>query len=200
MQYFIISLLASLAASPFVAASPFSASVETKLRQPHGAYSIALENHEVGNTTYLAERSNLEKRTAINVCVKDLTNLAQCVAIGSAVSGVAIAIAALIKTDSNNNDCSVHKGSYDNINYQVSATGNNCDTTAQQSTISGAINNFISTVDTNNICGVQCLQLTHGGTWSGYVLIGASSYDLNSYSCDLAGTFGNCASGGDNNN
>lgn len=198
MQPTIVSLLSSLAlVSPFTAAFPLTdASTSTaQLLAPHTSHMIDLESYETNGTMAVT------KRTDVKVCTSlDPANVGACVAVVGTVSAIAIGIAGLLKSDSNSNDCGTHTGSLDGVNYSVYATGNNCDTTAQLGTISGALNNFIATVDENTICGVQCLKLTHGGTWSAYVLLGQSSYNLNNYSCDLAGTFGSCASGGEADN
>ena len=54
--------------------------------------------------------------------------------------------------------------------YQV--IGGNCDTTAELETISGAIEHHLKTVENGQLCSTDCLDLTHGGTWNGFLLIG----------------------------
>lgn len=63
----------------------------------------------------------------------------------------------------------------DGISWVYYATGRNCDTTAEASTIQGAIKHHLQTTDGSKLCGTECLDLTHSGTWSGYLLIGPTS-------------------------
>lgn len=80
-------------------------------------------------------------------------------------------------------------------NHHPQSTGRHCDTTAEQETIAGAIEHHIKN-NGHKICGTQCLELTHGGTWHGYLLIGpASNFDHKAY-CGPKVSFKHCDSGG----
>lgn len=89
-----------------------------------------------------------------------------------------------------------HVGSIDGVTWKVWADGNNCDTTAQLNTISGAVQNYLR--DSNKeVCGVHCVKLTHGGTWNGYITLAAPGEDLDDFYCGKFQPFGNCGSGGE---
>lgn len=162
----------------------------------------------------LSERS-LEKRRVVDICIAgpaqagkyfaapaqdqtaNASSIGVCVAIGAVIAQVALGIAALVKTDSNANDCNAHSGSIDGVTWKVYATGRSCDTTAQLNTIQGAVTKYLEKQN-KNVCGVHCLKLTHGGTYAGYVTIAPAGTSLNSYYCGGFSSFGNCVSGGDN--
>lgn len=189
-----LSVVAPAIASPFASSPAATASASDAQRlAPYFSYAIDLDAYESNNYT----SSSVEKRTNVNVCTKGAANAGVCVGVAGVLTQLGLGIATLLKGNSSNSDCSTHTGSIDNVQYSVYATGRNCDTTAQLNTIQGALNHFISSVDDDEICGVQCLRLTHGVTWTGYVLMGDTTYNLNNDICDFTGSFGTCASGGD---
>ncbi|OJJ94818.1 hypothetical protein ASPACDRAFT_48512 [Aspergillus aculeatus ATCC 16872] len=72
--------------------------------------------------------------------------------------------------------CATIAASIDGWSYEYYATGRNCDTTAQQETIHGALYHYLTTVDNDKVCGTQCLSLDHGGTYEGYLKLGKVAY------------------------
>ncbi|CDM35669.1 unnamed protein product [Penicillium roqueforti FM164] len=64
---------------------------------------------------------------------------------------------ATIKELSNQGNCNLMRGSYQNLRWTYQSSGRNCDTTAQQATISGAIKKYMTNVEHNKICGT-CLS------------------------------------------
>ena len=103
----------------------------------------------------------------------------------------------MLEKNSNANDCSPHFASLDSLNWKMYATGDNCDTTAQQSTIEGALTKYVQDSANGSVCGVVCLKMTHGGTWAGFITLAAPGYDASNYFCDDYDSFGSCASGGE---
>jgi hypothetical protein len=95
-------------------------------------------------------------------------------------------------------NCGTVRGSFNDIQYEYYGSGRNCDTTALQKTIAGAIYHYLAVVEGNKVCGTQCLRLDHGGTWNGYIKFGKDSvFDANAY-CGAGLAFSACASGGVN--
>lgn len=162
----------------------------------------------------LSERS-LEKRRVVDICIasaarggKDFaapeqdqtanaSSIGVCVSIVAVSAQIVLGIAGLLKGDSDANDCTEHSASIDGVNWKVYASGNNCDTTAQLNTIQGAVTKYLE-AQNNNICGVHCLKLSHGGTYTGYVTIAPAGTSLDSFYCGEYSSFGNCVSGGKN--
>lgn len=55
---------------------------------------------------------------------------------------------------------------------------------------------YFKNQNSGKLCRTECLDLTHGGTWDGYLLIGpASHFDSNMY-CGPKLPFKHCDSGG----
>lgn len=162
----------------------------------------------------LSERS-LEKRVNIDICTAsaaragkyfaapeqdqtaNTSSIGVCVAISAVVAQVSLGIAGLVKSDSNAHDCSEHSGSIDGVTWKVYATGRNCDTTAQLDTIQGAVTKYLEKQN-KNVCGVHCLKLSHGGTFTGYVTLAPAGTSLDGYYCGQYNSFGDCVSGGKN--
>ncbi|CZT20862.1 uncharacterized protein RCC_06722 [Ramularia collo-cygni] len=103
-----------------------------------------------------------------------------------------------IKDVTNERSCGIFRGAYNDVAYRYTATGTHCDTTAEQATIGGAIEHHIKEIDGGKVCGMECLNLSHGGTWSGYLLIGPRSSFDNSVYCGPTLSFNHCDSGGKN--
>lgn len=144
-----------------------------------------------------ATSSALEKRTRVRTCSSvNAPRVGACAGVVSALGTVAILISNQLKSHSNNNDCSVHYGSADGISWKLSATGRNCDTTAQANTIQGSLDEYIESVG-SKVCGVACLRLNHGGgTYRGYVTLAAPGYTPDNYYCGENDQFGSCVVGG----
>ncbi|KAK6996554.1 hypothetical protein R3P38DRAFT_2799921 [Favolaschia claudopus] len=68
------------------------------------------------------------------------------------------AIASSLKSDSDNNDCAAHTGSVDDVSWE---------SMQRLKTIAGAIDVYLRAQD-KAVCGVHCIRLTHGGTYSGH--------------------------------
>ena len=108
-----------------------------------------------------------------------------------------MAIANGIKAHSNAKDCSYHEGTVDNAQYQLHATGSNCDTTAQQDTIEGGLKTYFD-AHGGAVCDVHCVQQHHGGgTYTGYLKIAPKGIDISKVVCDNSVQFPNdCGHGG----
>ena len=158
----------------------------------------------------------LEKRLNVDVCnavatsvgmyfeelenrnrITDASFLVACAGVAALVYQVATGIAGSLKGNSDAKDCTAHHGAADGVTWRVYATGANCDTTAQLSTIQGAVTDYLEQQN-RQVCGVHCLKLSHGGTWTGYVTIAKEGTPLDSYYCGASNSFGNCSSGGEN--
>ncbi|EXM19552.1 hypothetical protein FOTG_12408 [Fusarium oxysporum f. sp. vasinfectum 25433] len=169
--------------------------VNEAVKMPDSLALYHLEDFE--SEDFESEDSALEKRRHVTVCERIITITSHCVIIGGAIkltwrSGAAIKHASNVKT------CSTfigHAGPNSNLFYRYRSTGRHCDTTAEQETIAGAIEHHIKNHG-HKLCGTQCLELTHGGTWHGYLLIGpASNFDHKAY-CGPEVSFKHCDSGG----
>jgi hypothetical protein len=157
---------------------------------PNYYAKLELEQFETNSTA-------IQARTDVEICQLLISAGSLCVSIVSAITTYSYQMASLVKSDSDGNDCTVHSGSMDSVHWQYYATGRNCDTTAQQSTIAGAIAVYLES-QSSEVCGVHCLELTHSGTWAGYLTLGPSSLDLSGVSCSNSRTFTTCVSGGKN--
>jgi hypothetical protein len=90
------------------------------------------------------------------------------------------AMASIIFQRSRRNNCAITQGTLDEISFRYSSTGNNCDTTAQQDTIQGALKKALALPGKDSIWPTMCLRLTHGGTWTGYLALGSAAvFDAN---------------------
>ncbi|KAM0721938.1 hypothetical protein Q7P37_002863 [Cladosporium fusiforme] len=144
------------------------------------------------------DENDLFKRRNVDICTRDSGRAAVCVGIAQLFSTLTIAIATNVKSSSGG-ECEEHSGALDNVHWRVYATGKNghvCGTTAQLKTIEGAIAKYLRDVD-KRVCGVQCIRMTHGGTWTGYVTLSPDSISLDDYYCGKQYTFGDCLSGGE---
>ncbi|KAF5685607.1 hypothetical protein FCIRC_3393 [Fusarium circinatum] len=107
-------------------------------------------------------------------------------------------ISSAIKHASNVQTCTTFTGRAGpggNLFYRYHSNGRHCDTTAEQETIAGAIKRHIKRHG-HKICGTECLNLTHGGTWDGYLLIGPADKFDDSAECGPEISFQHCDSGG----
>ncbi|KAK7016303.1 hypothetical protein R3P38DRAFT_2993844 [Favolaschia claudopus] len=150
------------------------------------------------NSTDVAGRRN------VDYCIASAAQTGNCIQAAAFLSAIGIGIASILKSDSDNNDCTVHSGGVDGVTWTVNATGENgaqCDTSAELKTIAGAIDVYLR-AQNMSVCGVHCIRLTHGGTYSGYVTLAAPNMNPNTFYCGSAYTFGQCGSGGgaDNHN
>lgn len=96
-----------------------------------------------------------ERHKMIWVLISFLT--VKCAGAASAVTIATTSIARLIVSKSSAQDCSYSSGETNGIAYQVHATGANCDTTAQESTIEGGLNTYFE-AHGNAVCDVHCVS------------------------------------------
>ncbi|CAM9022542.1 unnamed protein product [Wickerhamomyces anomalus] len=64
------------------------------------------------------------------------------------------------------------------------AAGESCKTTARRSTIEGAVEKWINKQNDGKICQFQCIELSHGGHWRGYVGFGTNQNAVKYTKCD----------------
>ncbi|KAE8358113.1 hypothetical protein BDV27DRAFT_163890 [Aspergillus caelatus] len=139
----------------------------------------------------------LVTRTNVKACENSIAHRFSCSSISIAAM-FAAQLAGQIYTASRQHDCGTHSGTIDGWRWEYHATGRHCDTTAQQKTIEGAIYKYLKEVERNKVCGTMCVELTHGGTWKGYLKFGkAENFEASAYCGGKLG-FSNCASGGKN--
>jgi hypothetical protein len=142
-----------------------------------------------------AANNSLEARQDVKTCIATSVRAGVCIGLASYLTSFGFSLASQLKSSSDNHDCSVHNGHIDNVTWSTYATGRNCDTTAQASTIAGSIDKYLR-AQNSNVCGVHCLKMTHGGTWTGYVTLAPQGTDLNSFYCGSSDSFGKCSNGG----
>ncbi|KAJ7463192.1 hypothetical protein FB451DRAFT_1403835 [Mycena latifolia] len=106
------------------------------------------------------------RRPSIADCIKIASAVSTCFTLGNNIRSVG----SWIKNRSDANDCSTHAGSIDGIQWRYSAIGSNCDSTALMTTIRGAVDAFLEE-DVDGRCQNVCFQMTHGGTWTGYLSV-----------------------------
>ncbi|TDZ71680.1 hypothetical protein CTRI78_v001892 [Colletotrichum trifolii] len=176
-----------------------SRQAQSAKRSPHNFATIDLTDGVPNEPVFGNATADLplDKRLNVKYCIESEAAVGTCSSVASLVAGIGFGIAGLVKSGSNNHDCTAHEGGIDSVTWRVYATGRNCDTTAQLETIAGAVQNYIRDSD-SNLCGVHCIKLTHGGTWTGYVTIAAPGHQVDGYYCGEAESFGKCGSGGKN--
>lgn len=141
--------------------------------------------------------SALERRLDVKYCIANTAQTGVCVGVASILTQIGTGIGGALKGKSNKHDCTAQDGQIDNVTYRVYATGNNCDTTAQLGTIAGAMDKYLRDVG-SDVCGTHCIQLTHGGTWTGYVTLAPAGTNVDSFYCGSSYSFGSCGKGGVN--
>jgi hypothetical protein len=200
----IFSIFALSAMGVEAAATPAVASpmyIEGKKAPDHFAFMDITDGIPTGpfqmmNMTPAATNSLLA-REEVKTCIATSVRVGVCTGIVSYLTTLGFSIANQVKSSSNKHDCSVHNGHIDNVTWSTYASGRNCDTTAQAGTIAGSIDKYLRAQD-SNVCGVHCLKMTHGGTWTGYVTLAPQGTDLDSFYCGSSNSFGQCSSGGKN--
>lgn len=133
------------------------------LLMAHELHDIDLADWEDGANHTAA----LEKRTQVQVCSHNIykPTPGYCLKIGAKFPSYMNILANNLKIDSNANDCSTHDFTSDvwkwtNHASNVKPENDDCTTTAQAATISGALQNYFKAYP--NVCGVRCLRLRHG--------------------------------------
>ncbi|KAH6887094.1 hypothetical protein B0T10DRAFT_490696 [Thelonectria olida] len=190
MKFGIMQFVAAMSLVPSLcsgAAMPVTEREPLPLLMPAAFASYELENYE----------GSLEKRRDVNIC-DVVSALGACVTILAEIKNVVLEISAAIKSNSDQKKCSTitgYAGPKGDVKYKYRSEGRNCDTTAQQDTIAGAIEHHLKNRGTK-LCRTECLQLTHGGTWHGYLLLGpAKDFNSNMY-CGAHLSYGHCDHGG----
>jgi hypothetical protein len=90
--------------------------------------------------------------------------------------------------------CRYTTGSFDNVQWSFSATGQHCYMTAQESAIQSAVAEYIRNAENGITCEIQCLRLDHGGTWNGWLKLGlVSNFSEDAY-CRVGLPFDGCIS------
>jgi len=139
--------------------------------------------------------TELQRRQQVNVC-QAIATAASCVVIGTNMYNLVAYLGGVIKDASNRRSCGTFSGTSYGISYRYQANGKNCDTTAEQATISGAIEHHLKSVGNGAVCNTECLDLTHDGAWDGFLLIGPSNNFDSSIYCGPSLSFGQCSNGG----
>lgn len=94
-------------------------------------------------------------------------------------------------------NCGVGHQISNNIKMVYTASGAHCDTTAQEKTIEGALDKAFGTFIRGDKTGIWCIQLSHGGSWNGFLLIGPDTNWPGYIWCGSGGK-DTCVSGGKN--
>lgn len=170
----------------------------------YGYYDMSMGSNSSKAAFYAEDQlPQLSKRTDVRTCLGS-SKTANCLALGSLLVSLSIGVANLVYTKSQSKSCTdtgVQEWSQDGdtVYYRYHATGRNCDTTAELSTIAGSIEKWFKKENSGKVCGFQCLSLTHGGTWTGYVSVGTNQDLIKYTSCNQnTGSFSSCESGGKN--
>ncbi|KAL4778282.1 hypothetical protein BJX76DRAFT_362885 [Aspergillus varians] len=137
----------------------------------------------------------LDARTPIKVC-ESMFEWPQCSHIDYGKE-IARSLAAIIKGKSDDRDCTELSAAVGSFKFKYYTTGRNCDTTAQEKTIAGAIYKYFRSIHFN-MCGTACLRMSHGGTWNGWLRLGGYNNINDMYNCNDGLNFGDCVSGGNN--
>ncbi|KAJ7614861.1 hypothetical protein FB45DRAFT_758336 [Roridomyces roridus] len=104
----------------------------------------------------------LEKRVQISDCLKVIDAVNKCFTFVNNIRSVASYIGNLIFSDSQNADCSDHSGDIDGVQFSFYYQGGGCSTTADITTIRGAIAGA-SEDFAQGRCAQVCIQMKHGG-------------------------------------
>jgi len=137
--------------------------------------------------------AELEKRLDIHACSTWVKGAVQCVNDVWEGLNAVWDIAFKIKQLTSSKQCTEIHGRQGGLYYRFWSAGGDCDTTAEQKTIAGAIHAVIKKLDGEWQCNIYCITMTHGGTWKGTLLIGPS-YDAQFADC--SGQFKGCYDAG----
>lgn len=187
-------LALSILSSSLCTASPTAYDTPPSDKLVMGYHEIDLEAYEKTGETGLA----LSERRKVKICGFEfhVTGMG-CITLAGVGVSMGLGIGNLVDKMSKQRTCSPQE--FDNINYQyaVRAKGN-CHTTAQRDTIQGAILHYLNENFNESTCGVQCMKLTHGAQWEGYVVFGKPNYDWSYYldKCSDISKLGHCEKGG----
>ncbi|KAJ7789033.1 hypothetical protein B0H14DRAFT_3892120 [Mycena olivaceomarginata] len=174
--------LAAAAPLLVLAASVLGTDVTARELDATRYVSVSLEHFEPNATA-------LQKRDTIQDCTKPGTPVSTCFLLGPNLRSIGTSIASFVKSRSEAQDCRVHTGAIDAVQwrYYTVSTNGLCDTTAGLTTIRGAIDAFLEEY-VNGWCSNVCLRMSHYGAWTGYLSVspagspapadcGADNYD-----------------------
>ncbi|KAJ7232559.1 hypothetical protein C8J57DRAFT_1578882 [Mycena rebaudengoi] len=130
---------------------------------------------EVGPAIYLSTALEhiehnaiaIEKRLSIDDCTKYVNLANQYFNLGNNIHAIGSSIASVAFGSSSANDCSVHSGSIDGVQWRYYATGTGCGTTVGLATIRGAIDAWLRD-SVNGKCQEVFLRMTH---WTGFLSV-----------------------------
>jgi hypothetical protein len=134
---------------------------------------------DIVSNEYLSLYTNntLEKRTGITTVVAAATivdSISNVIIAASAGLEIYEDIAAIIKSKSNQNSCSLVYDTYvEGYAYEATTSGENCDTTAEKKTILAAVEKCANKLNAQGAIR-GCCTMNHGGTWTGHLRLTAS--------------------------
>ncbi|RHZ70163.1 hypothetical protein CDV55_103113 [Aspergillus turcosus] len=167
---------------------------------PNAALSINLSVFIMLASVWHQRRAHY-KRTSINVCLyvcQAILIALACLGVLHALADISPGFSGIVGGFFDPHSCRHMTGSFDNVKWSFYATGQHCNTTAQEDAIQGAIAEYIWNAENGTICGTQCLRLDHGGTWNGWLKLGSvSSFNVDAY-CGVGLPFDKCICGGNN--
>lgn len=173
------------------------------------AFSINLENDTIvdySNHRFdWVPKGGLQERKNVKSCALGVASVASAFASGASAAAAWYAVfhkaAGEAKYESDNKNCGVHHHVVDTpsrkMRYVYSSSGGDCSSTAQESTIEGSLDKAYRTYIKSHYDHIWCMELTHGGTWKGYLLIGPDGNWPSNLSCGDSSS-GTCVSGGKN--
>ena len=100
----------------------------------------------------------------------------------SSIAAVATYITSIIKEQSDKKSCAVISGTIEDLHYQYSAHGRNCDTTSESKTVNAAVDHALNYMVDQKV-DAACFQLTHGGTWKGYLQVAGPNEKIINNKC-----------------
>lgn len=143
------------------------------------------------------------KRTDVKSCVESVTNVENHFSSGDEATmlwyNAIDAVAGSIHAQSQNHYCGEVGGviAGGHMRYKYKGSGKNCASTAGEFTIRGSLDKAFRQFIISQSWKVYCLELTHGGDWHGYLLIGPNVNWPAGLSCGGLNS-GRCVSGGVN--
>jgi hypothetical protein len=163
----------------------------SKPKERRTSTNLAIAIQEDTNST---DPSSLQARQDMRVCDYIITGAA-CYALGSGLSPNVKQLGQKIYDLSQGNSCGTFTGQVGAFTYRYRVTGNHCDTTAQRATIEGGIMRHLESRN-KQICGTECWDMSHGGTWDGYLAIGKTGVSDDRVYCGPHLSFADCTNGG----
>lgn len=118
------------------------------------------------------------------------------IALGTLVFSIGVFVYAVAMGPKNYAPCTAVDYHDERYQYAVRA-GGNCQSSIQRAIVTDALVQYVEQDTPDTVCGVQCLKLTRGGRWEGYVAFGAPTYDWEKYldHCFSVSKLGQCKEG-----